>query len=170
GHEAVAVLDGGFQAWQAAGGALQSGAAMSSSPSTFVSSKPCAQLVTTEQVVRQLGRTSQTLVDARSAQRYRGEVEPLDPVAGHIPGALNRPFNLNLTADGKFKPAEQLRSEFVELLAGRDPATVVHQCGSGVSAIPNLLAMEIAGLGRTGLYAGSWSEWCRDSTRPIAQG
>lgn len=170
GHEAVAVLDGGFQAWQAAGGALQSGAAMSSSPSTFVSSKPCAQLVTTEQVVRQLGRTSQTLVDARSAQRYRGEVEPLDPVAGHIPGALNRPFNLNLTADGKFKRAEQLRSEFVELLAGRDPATVVHQCGSGVSAIPNLLAMEIAGLGRTGLYAGSWSEWCRDSTRPIAQG
>ena len=94
----------------------------------------------------------------------------MDPVAGHIPGALNRPFNLNLTADGKFKPAEQLRSEFVELLAGRDPATVVHQCGSGVSAIPNLLAMEIAGLGRTGLYAGSWSEWCRDSTRPIAQG
>ena len=91
GHEAVAVLDGGLQAWQAAGGALQTGAAMSSRPSTFATSQVCAQLVTTEQVVQQLGRPSQTLVDARSAQRYRGEVEPLDPVAGHIPGALNQP-------------------------------------------------------------------------------
>ncbi|MFZ9297242.1 MAG: sulfurtransferase [Hylemonella sp.] len=170
GHEHVAVLDGGLPAWQAAGGATEAGAASSSKPSAFAASPACAQLVTTDQVVRQLGRPEQTLVDARAAQRFRGEVEPLDPVAGHIPGALNRPFNLNLTADGKFKPAEQLRAEFVELLAGRDPATVVHQCGSGVSAIPNLLAMEIAGLGRTGLYAGSWSEWCRDPSRPMAQG
>jgi thiosulfate/3-mercaptopyruvate sulfurtransferase len=91
-------------------------------------------------------------------------------VAGHIPGALNRPFQQNLAPDGTFKTAEVLRQEFLELLDGRDPATVVHQCGSGVSAIPNLLAMEIAGLGRTALYPGSWSEWCSDSSRPVAKG
>ena len=112
----------------------------------------------------------QTLIDARATPRYKGEVEPLDPVAGHIPGALNRPFSHNIGPDGKFKPAAQLKSEFEALLAGRNPATVVHHCGSGVSAIPNLLAMEIAGLGPTALYAGSWSEWCSDASRPMAQG
>jgi thiosulfate/3-mercaptopyruvate sulfurtransferase len=91
-------------------------------------------------------------------------------VAGHIPGALNRPFSLNFDADGKFRSAAELRAEFLELLAGRDPGSVVHHCGSGVSAVPNLLAMEIAGLGRTALYAGSWSEWCGDPSRPMAQG
>ena len=91
-------------------------------------------------------------------------------MAGHIPGALNRPFGSNLGADGRFKPAAQLRQEFDSLLGGRDPATVVHQCGSGVSAIPNLLAMELAGLGRAALFAGSWSEWCRDSSLPVARG
>jgi thiosulfate/3-mercaptopyruvate sulfurtransferase len=110
------------------------------------------------------------LIDARSAPRYRGEVEPLDPVAGHIPGALNRPFGNNLDAQGFFKPAEQLRAEFEALLDGRDPATVVHHCGSGVSAIPNLLAMELAGLGRTALYAGSWSAWCTTPGLPCAKG
>jgi thiosulfate/3-mercaptopyruvate sulfurtransferase len=90
-------------------------------------------------------------------------------VAGHIPGALNRPFNLNLDAEGKFKSAAELKVEFETLLAGRDPVSVVHHCGSGVSAIPNIIAMEVAGLGRTGLYAGSWSEWCSDPARPIAQ-
>ena len=99
-----------------------------------------------------------------------GEVEPLDPVAGHIPGALNRPFALNVGPDGRFKAAPQLRAEFEQLLAGRDPATVVHHCGSGVSAVPNLLAMEIAGFAPTGLYAGSWSEWCRDPRRPVEKG
>ena len=109
-------------------------------------------------------------MDARGAPRFRGEVEPLDPVAGHIPGALNRPFTQNIGADGKFKPAAVLKAEFAALLAARDPATVVHHCGSGVSAVPNILAMEIAGLGRTALYAGSWSEWCSDASRPVAQG
>ena len=127
-------------------------------------------LATTEGVLEQLGRPAQTLVDARATPRFRGEVEPLDPIAGHIPGALNRPFGENLGPDGKFKPATQLRAEFVALLAGRDPASVVHHCGSGVSAVPNLLAMEVAGLGRTALYAGSWSEWCADPARPMAQG
>jgi thiosulfate/3-mercaptopyruvate sulfurtransferase len=97
-------------------------------------------------------------------------VEPLDPIAGHIPGALNRPFAENLGPDGKFKPASQLRAEFEALLAGRDPATVVHQCGSGVSAVPNLLAMQIAGLGTTALYAGSWSEWSNTPGLPTRQG
>ena len=90
--------------------------------------------------------------------------------AGHIPGALNRPFGLNLGTDGHFKSPEQLRAEFTNLLDGRDPATVVHQCGSGVSALPNLLAMEIAGLGPTALFAGSWSEWCSDPGRPVERG
>jgi thiosulfate/3-mercaptopyruvate sulfurtransferase len=108
-------------------------------------------------------------MDARATPRFKGEVEPLDPVAGHIPGALNRPFPLNIGADGLFKPAQQLREEFETLLAGRDPATVVHHCGSGVSAVPNLLAMEIAGLGTTALYAGSWSEWCNTPGLPCAK-
>ena len=112
----------------------------------------------------------QTIVDARGGPRFRGEVEPLDPVAGHIPGALNRPFADNIGADGRFKPAETLRQEFMGLLAGRAPDTVVHHCGSGVSAVPNILAMEVAGLGRQALYAGSWSEWCSDAARPCAQG
>jgi thiosulfate/3-mercaptopyruvate sulfurtransferase len=117
-----------------------------------------------------LGRPGQTLLDARATPRFKGEVEPLDPVAGHIPGALNRPFGQNLGADGKFKPAAQLRAEFEALLGQREPAGVVHSCGSGVSALPNLLAMEIAGLSGTALYAGSWSDWCSDPARPVAQG
>jgi thiosulfate/3-mercaptopyruvate sulfurtransferase len=112
----------------------------------------------------------QTLLDARATPRFKGEVEPLDPVAGHIPGALNRPFGQNLGEDGKFKPAAQLRAEFEALLGQRAPAGVVHHCGSGVSALPNLLAMEIAGMGGTALYAGSWSDWCSDPARPVAQG
>jgi thiosulfate/3-mercaptopyruvate sulfurtransferase len=111
-----------------------------------------------------------TVLDARAPERFRGEVEPLDPVAGHIPGALNRPLGLNMLPDGRFKPAEQLRQEFQALLGPRDPASVVHQCGSGVSANVNLLAMEIAGLGRAPLFAGSWSQWCSDPARPVAQG
>jgi thiosulfate/3-mercaptopyruvate sulfurtransferase len=169
GHEAVAVLDGGLQAWQAAGGAVVSGQEPARAPGHFVASAPLGPLRTVSEVQQQLGQ-GQTIVDARATPRYKGEVEPLDPVAGHIPGALNRPFNLNLQADGTFKPAAQLREEFLALLGDRDPASVVHQCGSGVSAVPNLLAMEIAGLGRTALYAGSWSEWCADPTRPVEKG
>jgi thiosulfate/3-mercaptopyruvate sulfurtransferase len=127
----------------------------------------------TQTVADNLGRPTQTLIDARGAPRFRGEVEPFDPIAGHIPGALNRPFGQNIGTDGKFKPSEQLKAEFETLLAGRDPASVVHHCGSGVSAVPNIVAMQIAGLGNAstvGLYAGSWSDWCSDSARPMAQG
>lgn len=170
GHEAVAVLDGGLQAWQAEGGALRGGDEPAHFQSNFAPGKPLRRLVSGDAVLGALGQPGQTLIDARAAPRFRGEVEPLDPVAGHIPGALNRPFAENFGADGRFKPAEQLRAEFEAVLAGRDPATVVHHCGSGVSALPNLIAMELAGLGPTGLYAGSWSEWCRDPRHPVEKG
>ncbi|RZI77522.1 MAG: sulfurtransferase [Variovorax sp.] len=170
GHEAAAVLDGGLQAWQAAGSEVTGREEPSRFQSNFVLGDERAQLVATDTVLAGLGDAGQTVIDARAAPRYRGEVEPLDPVAGHIPGALNRPFAQNIGADGRFKPATQLREEFDALLAGRDPAGVVHQCGSGVSAVPNLLAMRIAGYAPTGLYAGSWSEWCSDASRPVERG
>lgn len=170
GHERVAVLDGGLQAWQAAGGAVSQGTEPAHFQTNFLLGPPLVTLVDANQVAQQLGRPIQTVVDARSAPRFRGETEPLDPVAGHIPGALNRPFGDNLTPEGKFKSAAQLKAEFAALLGERDPATVVHHCGSGVSALPNLLAMEVAGMGRSALYAGSWSDWCSDPGRPVAQG
>jgi thiosulfate/3-mercaptopyruvate sulfurtransferase len=170
GHDAVAVLDGGLQGWQAEGGEVTDREEPARFQSNFVMGEPLVRLVTTDTVVRQLGRPDQNLIDARAGARYRGEVEPLDPIAGHIPGALNRPFAENLGPDGKFKPAAQLRAEFETLLEGRDPATVVHQCGSGVSAVPNLLAMRIAGLGTAALYAGSWSEWSNTPGLPTRQG
>ncbi len=173
GHANVAVLDGGLQAWQAAGGALASGEEPTHFQTNFALEPELAKLVLTKTVADNLGRPIQTLVDARGGPRFRGEVEPLDPIAGHIPGALNRPFGQNIGADGKFKPASVLKAEFETLLAGRDPASVVHHCGSGVSAVPNILAMQIAGLSNaatTGLYAGSWSDWCSDTSRPMAQG
>lgn len=170
GHANVAVLDGGLQAWVAAGGPTASGAEPNRFQANFTLQPPRVALVSTPAVLAQLGGTGQTLVDARATPRFKGEIEPLDPVAGHIPGALNRPFSQNLGPDGTFKPPQQLRAEFEALLAGRDPATVVHHCGSGVSAVPNLLAMALAGLGHTGLYAGSWSEWCSEPSRPVARG
>lgn len=170
GHEAVAVLDGGLAAWKAAGGAVETGPGAPPAPATFALKPPLVGTAARDEIAGALGRPGLTLVDARAAARFRGETEPLDPVAGHIPGALNRPFTENVTPDGRFKPADQLRAEFARLLAGHDPAGVVHHCGSGVSAIPNLLAMEIAGLGRTRLYPGSWSEWCNTPGLPTAQG
>ena len=170
GHDNVAVLDGGLQAWQAAGGAVANGPEVPKNKSNYALAPVGYAQAAIETVANDLGRATQTLIDARGAPRFRGEVEPLDPVAGHIPGALNRPFTSNFGADGKFKPAEQLRTEFLALLGDRDPATVVHHCGSGVSAVPNLLAMEVAGLGRTALFAGSWSEWSNNPALPVAQG
>ena len=176
GHDAVAILDGGLQAWLAAGGALANTQVASppkttpNLPSKFVIGAELCTLTAIDTVASNLNKPNQTIIDARGAARFRGEVEPLDPVAGHIPGALNRPFTNNIGADGKFKSAALLKSEFTQLLAGRDPSTVVHHCGSGVSAVPNVLAMELAGFGRQALFAGSWSEWCSDPSRPVAQG
>ena len=169
GHDAVAVLDGGLQAWQAAGGAVESGPPATHAPGDFTARPPLATALDTATVADRLRQGNLTVIDARAAPRFRGEVEPLDPVAGHIPGALNRPFVDNIGADGCFKPAAQLRAEFEQLLAGRAPSTVIHHCGSGVSAIPNLLGMEVAGLGRSALYAGSWSEWCNTPGLPCAR-
>ncbi len=170
GHEAVAVLDGGWQAWVAAGGAVASGQGQPLEASNYPLARSAVAWVATDEIAEQLGRPEQTVLDARATPRYLGEVEPIDPVAGHIPGALNRPFGQNLDDNGFFKPADQLRAEFTAVLAGRDPATVVHHCGSGVSALPNVIAMEVAGLGRTRLYAGSWSEWISNPARPVAKG
>jgi thiosulfate/3-mercaptopyruvate sulfurtransferase len=170
GHDAVAVLDGGLQAWKAAGGAVATGPASPAVAAVFEVRPALRELVFTDQVVADLGRPAQTVVDARGAPRYRGEVEPLDPIAGHIPGALNRPFTDNFTPEGLFKSADVLKAEWDSVLAGRSASTVVHHCGSGVSAVPNLIAMELAGFGPTALYAGSWSEWSRTIGLPCAKG
>jgi thiosulfate/3-mercaptopyruvate sulfurtransferase len=170
GHDAVAVLDGGLQAWKDAGGATDSGPFTPPAPSSFELKTPLRQLVLTDAVSAALGQTTQTVVDARAGARYRGEVEPLDPVAGHIPGALNRPFTENFTEDGRFKSPELLKAEWGQVLASRPASSVVHHCGSGVTAVPNLMAMELAGFGPTALYAGSWSEWCRTPGLPCAKG
>jgi thiosulfate/3-mercaptopyruvate sulfurtransferase len=116
-----------------------------------------------------LNQPDNVIIDARSADRFRGENETLDPVGGHIPGAANRFFKLNLAADGRFKLAAELRDEFGQLLGATAAQSVVHQCGSGVTACHNQLAMEIAGLTGSRLYPGSWSEWCSDPRRPVAR-
>lgn len=166
GHDAVAVLDGGLQAWQAANGALTAELPRRR-PASFVA-KVRDTLVDADHVQSFLQTSRMHLIDARSPDRYRGENETIDPVGGHIPGAVNRFFRDNLQADGRFKPAAALRAEWLAVLAGALPEQVVHQCGSGVSACHNLLAMEIAGLPGSRLYAGSWSEWCADCRRPVA--
>ena len=170
GHAAVQVLDGGLAAWTAADGALQSGAVPARSSGSFTLRPPLVSTLAFEDLLDGLGRGSRLIVDARSPDRFRGENETLDPVGGHIPGAANRFFRHNLGPDGCFKPADQLRSEWQDLIGGRRPADLVQQCGSGVTACHNLLALEAAGLGGSALYPGSWSEWCGRSQAPVATG
>ena len=166
GHAEVAVLDGGLAAWKVAGGAIDSAAPPALRQPPYPAGT--ATMPTVDAVALQAALGRWRLFDARAAERFRGDVEPLDPVAGHIPGATLRFFKDNLQPDGSFKPAAQLRAEF-EALGGGD-ATVVHQCGSGVTACHNLLAMAHAGFGDSTLYPGSWSEWCSDPARPVAKG
>ena len=168
GHEAVAVLDGGFELWVREGRAVSTDVPRPRAGEFVV--RGTAATVDAEAVQANLGTGNLLVVDARSADRFRGDAEPLDPVAGHIPGAVNRPFGSNLGTAGTFRPAADLRAEFDALLGGRAPATVVHQCGSGITACHNVLAMEIAGLTGARLYPGSWSEWCADPARPVARG
>ena len=170
GHAAVAMLDGGWNAWTAAGGAVSVDTPPPAPVGRFAATNPLVELVDTATVAKRLGHPQQVVVDARATARFVGDVEPLDPVAGHIPGALNQPFTTNLGPDGRFLPPEALRTLWAQRLAGRDPATVVHHCGSGVTATPNVLAMAVAGYGLTALYAGSWSEWCRTPGLPCARG
>ncbi|MDN0083049.1 sulfurtransferase [Crenobacter sp. SG2305] len=168
GHDAIAVLDGGVAAWQANGGQLTADAP-ASHPTRFAPRSAICDSVDVDAVLANLSQNDFLIVDARSQERFRGEGETMDPVGGHIPGAANRFFQDNLSGDGRFKPAEQLRQEWLALLGGREPADVVHQCGSGVSACVNLLAMAHAGLAGSRLYPGSWSEWCSDPARPVAR-
>ena len=170
GHRAVAVLDGGLPAWVAAEGAVTSDVPARAERAAPYPASPVPAMPTIEAdaLLQRLGRVR--LIDARAGERFRGEVEPLDKQAGHIPGALLRFFKDNLQPDGRFKSAEQLRAEWALLLAGAAPEQVVQQCGSGATACHNLLAMEHAGWGTTLLYPGSWSEWSSDPSRPIAQG
>ncbi len=168
GHEAVAVLDGGFKAWVARGGALEPRAAAGPARQFTPRAQPRA-VVSTAEVERALQDGTILLVDARAAERFAGRAEPIDPVAGHVPGAVNQPFSANLAADGRFLPAAQLRTRWQERLAGRSPEEVVAMCGSGVTACHHLLSLEAAGLPGGMLYAGSWSEWIRDPRRPVAK-
>jgi len=169
GHEAVAVLDGGLQAWQAAGFPLTQEAPLTT-PGHFSAGASLQKTVDISVVQRNLSTHEFTVIDARAPDRYRGENETLDPVGGHIPGALNRFFKNNLADDGRFKPAAALRDEFNALLSGVTPEHVILQCGSGVTACHHALALEIAGLRGAALYPGSWSEWCADAARPVATG
>jgi thiosulfate/3-mercaptopyruvate sulfurtransferase len=168
GHRAVAVLDGGLAAWRAAGGDVTSTPAETADVGPYPVGEPLTSTVDAEALARQLGE--RPLIDARAPERYRGEVEPLDAQAGHIPGALNRFFKDNLDETARFKPAARLREEFDALVGRRSPGDVIHQCGSGVTACHNLLAMEHAGLEGSALYPGSWSEWSSDPRRPVARG
>jgi thiosulfate/3-mercaptopyruvate sulfurtransferase len=170
GHERAAVLDGGFQTYVASQASLNKGLEAHRPASQFQLGLPRVALVDAAFISPLMGSVHTAIVDARATPRFKGEIEPLDPVAGHIPSALNRPFTQNFDANGRFKSPEQLRAEFESLLAGRNPAQTIHHCGSGVSALPNVLAMAVAGFGLTTLYAGSWSDWCSDTSRPVAQG
>ena len=168
GHSEVAVLDGGFAAWIDEGGAVSTAPAIATATAPYPDRATLVGSVDAAGLARRIGRS--TVLDARSPERFRGDKEPIDRVAGHIPGALNRFHAANLAPDGRFKPVDELRREFAAALGGRDASEVIHSCGSGVTACHNLLAMERAGLSGSLLYPGSWSEWSADPDRPIARG
>jgi thiosulfate/3-mercaptopyruvate sulfurtransferase len=167
GHAKVAVLDGGWQAWNAAGMPVTQ-AVRTPTPAKF-GGTPDQSMVDARYVQDRLDSKQMVLIDARSNDRYHGQNETIDPVAGHIPGARNRFFKDNLDAQGRFRSAAELRSAFAPLVGTTPAEQVVHQCGSGVTACHNLLAMEVAGLKGSKLYAGSWSEWIADPERPVAK-
>jgi thiosulfate/3-mercaptopyruvate sulfurtransferase len=168
GHEAVAVLDGGFAAWTDAGKPVSADVPARPGAGTFQADPRRELTVDAAAVLTSLQDNAFSVLDARAADRFAGQNETIDPVAGHIPGALNRPFKQNFDERGFFKPPAQLRDEFTQL--GVHPKRLVHQCGSGVSAAVNYLAMEHAGVEGSRLYPGSWSEWIADPARPIAAG
>ena len=167
GHAPVAVLDGGWQAWLEAGGASQTETPAARPRGDFAVKPSLVRFVQVDDVLGNLQHRQRLVIDARSPQRYRGEGETLDPKAGHIPGAVCRFYRDNLRDDGRFKSADELRTEWLAILGKRKPQEVVNQCGSGVSACHNILALEHAGLDGSLLYPGSWSEWCTDPARPM---
>ena len=165
----AAILDGGFPRWIAKGRRVSSDVPLARPGQ--LNARPNPDMVwTASDVQRRLREEGSALIDARSPERYRGETEPIDRLAGRIPGAVNRFFKANLNPDLTFRPAVELEREFKTMLGGRSPADVGHQCGSGVTACVNLFAMEYAGLPGSKLYTGSWSEWIADPSRPIARG
>ena len=168
GYTQVMLLDGGWQAWLEAGGVTDTHVALPEVLAKHQDLQVTPQLptVTAEQIAAQLKQPCYTLIDARSHERFIGAKEPIDPVAGHIPGALNRPTTENLQANGLFKAPEQLRAEFNTLLKDTNIESVVCYCGSGITACHNLFALELAGLSGAKLYPGSWSEWIADPARP----
>lgn len=168
GHARVQVLDGGLAAWQAAGGAIST--ALPSITPTTVDAEPFAGHVTTDEVVALLAANAITLTDARPADRFAGRNETVDPVAGHVPGAISMPATGNVGADQRFLPADELRARWSGITARAAGAPLVAMCGSGVSACHNLLALEVAGFPGARLYAGSFSEWITDPVRPVATG
>jgi thiosulfate/3-mercaptopyruvate sulfurtransferase len=168
GHDAVAVLDGGLPAWQAGGYALSTEAPAPRPRGTIALRAALVASVDVNEVLQNVKNGGRTVVDARAADRFRGENETIDPVGGHIPGAKNRFFKDNLQADGRFKAPDQLQAELATVVG--DPAQAIMQCGSGVTACHNLLALEVAGLKGAALYPGSWSEWSADPARPVATG
>jgi thiosulfate/3-mercaptopyruvate sulfurtransferase len=169
GHPRVQVIDGGWTAWLAAGLPVET-RAPERTPTSYPARFDRGAIASSDDVARGLADGSLALLDARAASRFRGENETLDPVAGHVPGAINRPFADNLQADARFKDPAVLRREFESLTAGRTPREVALMCGSGVTACHNLLAMEHAGLPGARVYAGSWSEWISSPARPVATG
>jgi thiosulfate/3-mercaptopyruvate sulfurtransferase len=166
GHTRVAVLDGGWDAWVRAGHPVTK-ETITPTLARF-GGAPDSSLVDANYVLKHLGQADMLLIDARANDRFHGQNETIDPVAGHIPGAINYFFRQNLDGDGFFRSAKELRQSFSHALGETAPKEVVHQCGSGISACHNLLAMELAGLSGSRLYGGSWSEWIADRTRPIA--
>jgi thiosulfate/3-mercaptopyruvate sulfurtransferase len=169
GHDRVAVLNGGLRAWRAAGYPLTDQPAVAT-PRAFTARPDPRAFLDVDAVMQGLARKQIALVDARSAERFAGRNEIFDPVAGHVPGARNHPFQKNVDADGRFLPADALRETWRVTLAGTPAERVVAMCGSGVTACHNLLALEIAGLHGARLYPGSWSEWIRDPARTVATG
>lgn len=167
GHDAVAVLDGGYAAWVSQGYPINTETKMLV-PGQFTVREPKAWVVEADDIPA-WQQAGELLLDARAAERYRGEVEPIDPIAGHIPGALNYPLTNNIGDDGLFKDSGELRTQISDVIGTISPDQVIHYCGSGVSACHNILAMEQAGLAGSKLYAGSWSEWIRDTTREVAK-
>ena len=169
GHDNVSVLDGGFKLWQQAGYEVTTEPPQPAKEGMLALRDSLAPTVNYEEVLANISAAERLVLDARSPDRFRGENETLDPIGGHIPGAANRFFKDNLQADGRFKDAETLRKELTASLQGRKPESVISQCGSGVTACHNLLAMEVAGLSGAALYPGSWSQWSNTSGAPIAR-
>lgn len=170
GHQQVRILDGGFQAWLDAGGVTDTHIELPAVPfSRHVTEQtPALKTVTADQIQAQFAQNNYVLIDARAPERFAGLAEPIDPIAGHIPGAINRFNALNLNANGTFKSPELLRKEFMALLGPASNKQIVHYCGSGISACHNYFAMELAGISDSCLYPGSWSEWIANPSRPIA--